>query len=116
MTEIIAIIRRDRLARTKEELARCGTTGYTLFPVLGRGLERGLRTPDGQPGPAFLPKILLDVVVDDERAQETVEAIIRANQTGQFGDGRIFLIDVGESYRISTGAREPAPDVAEVTA
>ena len=55
-------------------------------------------------------------MVEDEQAQETVEAMTRANQTGQFGDGRIFLIDITESSRLSTGERQRAKQTAEVPA
>ncbi|MDP3723697.1 MAG: P-II family nitrogen regulator [Candidatus Omnitrophota bacterium] len=103
MREIIAIIRRKRAAATKAELSRIGGKGYTAFPVLGRGRQRGLRHGQGGEGLMFLPKVLFNVIVGDEEAQEMVEAIIRANQTGEFGDGKIFVIEVAESYRISTG-------------
>ena len=114
MVEIIAIIRRDRVGATKDELKRAGCAGSTQFPVLGRGLQRGLQTHDRRKGVPFLPKVLFDIVVDDARAQETIEAVIRANQTGEFGDGRIFVIDVGDAYRISTGAQEPARQPQEI--
>ena len=87
---------------TKEELARLGCAGYSRFSVLGRGRQRGLRNQTGQEVVPFLPKVLFDVVVDDEDAAETVEAFIRANQTGQYGDGKIFVLEVCETYRIST--------------
>ena len=107
MVEIIAIIRRKPAAATKEELSRIGCTGYTAFPVLGRGRQRGLRGEPGGEGLAFLPKVLFDLVVEDAQAQETIEALIRANQTGQYGDGKLFVIEMAEAYRISTGEREP---------
>ena len=131
MVEIIAIVRRKHASATKEELSRIGCKGSTAFPVLGRGRQRGLQGAQGnegfvpppakQPeagpaeagiakghspaggGMAFLPKVLFDLVVEDAQAQETIEALIRANQTGEFGDGRIFVLDVTGSYRISTG-------------
>ena len=103
MVEIIAVIRRKRAVATKEELAHLNCAGYSMLPVLGRGRQRGLHVQEGQQGLSFLPKILFDLIVDDEHAQETIEAIIRANQTGEFGDGKIFVIETEESYRISTG-------------
>lgn len=103
MVELIAIVRRNRAMATKEELARLGCAGYSRFSVLGRGRQRGLRNQTGQEVVPFLPKVLFDVVVDDEDAAETVEAFIRANQTGQYGDGKIFVLEVCETYRISTG-------------
>ncbi len=102
MIEIIAMVRRKHSAATKKELSRIGCQGYTAFPVFGRGRQRGLRGEPGIQGVTFLPKVLFDVVVEDDQAQETVEALIRANQTGQYGDGKIFVMDVGEAYRIST--------------
>jgi nitrogen regulatory protein PII len=107
MVELIAMVRRKHAAATKEELSRIGCTGATTFPVLGRGKQRGLRSGPGGEGLAFLPKVLFDIVVEEAHAQETIEAIIRANQTGQYGDGKIFVLSVSEAYRLSTGEREP---------
>ena len=114
MVEIIAVIRRKKAIATQQELARIGCQGSSRFAVLGRGRQRGLRGEPGGEGLAFLPKVLFDLVVEDAQAQETIEAIIRANQTGEFGDGKIFVIDVVEAYRISTGEREPNAAVTEV--
>ena len=114
MVEILAIIRRKRAAATKDELSHIGCTGHTAFPVLGRGRQRGLRGEPGSEGLAFLPKILFDLVVEDAQAQETIEALIRANQTGQYGDGKLFVIETAEAYRISTGEREPTVEATEV--
>ena len=116
MIELIAMVRRKRAAATKEELARIGRRGYSLFPVLGRGRQRGLRTERAPEGLAFLPKVLFDLIVEDDAAQETIEAIVRANQTGEFGDGKIFVMDVVDAYRISTGEREPVAETTEVAA
>ena len=107
MTEIIAVVRRKHASATKEELSRIGGHGYTAFPVFGRGKQRGLKSEPGGKGLSFLPKILFQIVVEDEQVQETVEAIIRTNQTGEFGDGKIFILDMTETHRISTGKREP---------
>ena len=114
MVEILAIVRRNKALTTQRELARIGCQGYSRFAVLGRGKQRGLRTPNSPEALAFLPKVLFDLVVDEGRAQEVLEAIIRANQTGEFGDGKAFVIEVAEAYRISTGEREPAAEAAEV--
>ena len=103
MVELIAIVRRKKASATKEELARIGCLGYSVLPVLGRGRQRGLRGAQGNEGLAFLPKVFFDLIVEESQAQETIEAIIRANQTGEFGDGKIFVIEMAEAYRISTG-------------
>ena len=111
MVELLAVVRRNRAWATKEELARIGCPGYSVFPVLGRGRQRGLRGEQAQHGVSFLPKLLFSVVVEEDHARETIEAIIRANQTGEFGDGKIFVVEVAEAYRVSTGEREPQAEV-----
>ena len=114
MRELIAIIRRKKASATKAELARIGCLGHSVVPVLGRGRQRGLRGAQGHEGPAFLPKALLDLIVSDEHAQETIEAIVRTNQTGEFGDGKIFVMEVVDTYRISTGEHESTAQATEV--
>lgn len=108
MVELIAVVRRDRAVATKAELARLGCAGYSWFPVLGRGRQRGLQS-DGPAGRLpFLPKAFFSLYVTEDRIDETVEAVIRANQTGEFGDGKVFLLEPCEAYRVSTGERELA--------
>lgn len=102
MIELIAIVRRNKTAATQQELARIGYSGHSRLSVLGRGRQRGLKTGGGQNGPAFLAKTMFSVVAEDAQAQEAIEAIIRANQTGDFGDGKIFVLEVNDTYRIST--------------
>jgi nitrogen regulatory protein PII len=114
MTEIIAIVRRNKARMMQQELTRIGCQGYSRFAVLGRGRQRGLRGEETAEGLPFLPKVLFDLVVEDEAAQETIEAIIRANQTGEFGDGKIFVLQMEEAYRMSTGERGHVTQEAEV--
>lgn len=113
MIELIAIVRRNKTFATQQELAHIGRSGYSRLAVLGRGRQRGLKTGAGQNGPMFLPKTLFSVVVEEAQAQEAIEAIIRANQTGDFGDGKIFVMEAAEAYRISTGEREPMAEATE---
>ena len=108
MVELIAIVRRNRTIATQHELARIGCQGYSRFAVLGRGRQRGLRGDDAAKGVSFLPKVLFSIVVEEAAAQETIEALVRANQTGEFGDGKVFVLESGEAHRISTGEREAA--------
>jgi len=110
MVEILAVVRRNKALATRQELARIGCRGYSRFAVLGRGRQRGLRGAQGNEGPAFLPKALFDLMVEENQAQETIEAIIRANQTGEFGDGKIFVVEIAESHRISTGEQAHTED------
>ncbi len=115
MVELIAIVRRDRAIATKAELARIGCAGYSWWPVLGRGRQRGLQSNQTLPGLPFLPKALFAVVAEDVRVDETIETIIRANQTGEFGDGKIFLVETMAAYRISTGEHETTQHEVTVT-
>ena len=108
MVELIAIIRRKRAGATQQELTRIGCQGYSRFAVLGRGRQRGLRGDGADKGLPFLPKVFFSLMVAEEAAQETIEAIVRANQTGEFGDGKIFVLESSEAYRVSTGEREAA--------
>ena len=115
MVEILAIVRRNKALATRQELARIGCQGYSRFTVLGRGKQRGLRTEQRPEALAFLPKVLFHLIVDDEQAQEVIEAIMRANQTGEYGDGKVFVIQMTEAYRISTGERAPTIEATEAT-
>ena len=108
MVELIAIVRRNRAVATQQELARIDCQGYSRFAVLGRGRQRGLRGDDAARSVPFLPKVLFSVVVEEDASQETIEALVRANQTGEFGDGKIFVLESAEAYRISTGERDTA--------
>ena len=103
MTEVVAVVRRSRAAATRKELERAKVPGWTSFPVLGRGRQRGLRPADTGPGVAFLAKVLFSVVVEHGEVGPIVEAILRANQTGEYGDGKIWTVDLGRDYRISEG-------------
>jgi len=84
-----------------------GVEGMTLSEVKGFGRQKGHSeiyrgteyTVD------FLPKIKFEMVVPDERAQRTVEAILRAARTGKIGDGKIFVAQVEEAVRIRTDER-----------
>lgn len=114
MTEIVAIVRRHRAATTKYELERIGCDGYTVYPVLGRGWQRGVRKAKIMRRPTgkrrlgakvgwlgFLPKVVFSIVVEDDAVEQTVNAIMKMNRTGEVGDGRIFVMAAAEAYRVS---------------
>lgn len=120
MKEIIAIIRPRMMNATKAALADLGYPGVTAVAALGRGKQRGiagevdveLRTKLAQPpaagGMKYIPKRQIILVVPDEQVEAIVEAIIRVNRTGQYGDGRIFVSPVENALRIRTGETGPA--------
>ena len=119
MKQIMAIIRINKINATKKALNDAGITSFTATGrVLGRG--KGLvdyRLLDGAKaghaeaisqlgqGPRLVPKRLLTVVVSDDWAERTVKAIIESNQTGNPGDGKIFVIPVSEAIRVRTGEK-----------
>lgn len=110
MKEIIAIIRPGKDKTTKEELAKIGCLTCTTFRVYGRGKQRGLRyRPASQNGLGggvkYLPKKMFYLIVNDRQAKTVIQAIVRANRTGQYGDGKIFVTDMKEVVRIRTKER-----------
>lgn len=109
MKKVEAIIRPFRLDEVKESLAELGILGMTVSEVKGFGRTGGKK--EVYRGSAyvvdFVPKIKVEVVVDDDRVHEVVEAIILSARTGRIGDGKIFVMPVDEVVRIRTGDTGP---------
>ena len=113
MKEITAIIRMNRVQKTKDVLLECGFPSFTVRRVMGRGKQKGLCFEFNPPLPdpeketetciRFIPKRMFTIVVDDENVNEVVQKIIEVNQTGHPGDGKIFVSNISEAYRIRTG-------------
>jgi nitrogen regulatory protein PII 2 len=111
--EITAIIRMNKIQKTKDVLLECGFPSFTVRRVMGRGKQRGLCFEFNPPLPdpekeaetciRFIPKRMFTVVVDDENVNEVVQKIIEVNQTGNPGDGKIFVSNITEAIRIRTG-------------
>ncbi|WP_440947171.1 P-II family nitrogen regulator [Methanosarcina sp. T3] len=118
MKEITAIIRMNKVQKTKDALLGCGFPSFTVRRVMGRGKQKGLCFEFNPPLPdpekeaetciRFIPKRMLTVVVDDENVSEVVQKIIEVNQTGNPGDGKIFVSNITEAIRIRTGERGEA--------
>ncbi len=117
MKEVIAIIRRHRLQETKAGLLRIGIPALTMTSVEGRGKQKGLPGWNYELDPVlteveekntgtsmrFVPKRMIYTVVGDEDVPKVIETIIRTNQTGHIGDGRIFVCPVEDAVRVRTG-------------
>ena len=117
MKEVMVVIRINKINATKRALNAAGITSFTATNrVLGRGkgvvdyrVIEGAK--EGSPeaiallgdGPCLVPKRLLIIVVSDNFLDRTVKAIIDVNQTGQAGDGKIFVMPILEATRIRTG-------------
>lgn len=105
MKKLEAIIKPFKLDEVKEALTGIGVKGITVSEVKGFGRQRGhkeiYRGAEYQVD--FVPKIKIEVVVDETIITEALEAIKTAAETGQIGDGKIFLLPVEEAVRIRTG-------------
>lgn len=109
MKEIVAILRPGKARETKAALEKVGVLTCTTRRVFGRGKQRGLKYADGNTTMMkYLPKKMLILIVNDAQARAALQAIIKANQTGQFGDGKIFVRDIEEAFRIRTGEKGEA--------
>lgn len=101
MKKIEAIIRTSQFGKVKEALREAGIDFFSYWDVTGVGNEIAEHAYRGTVyDTSFIPRQLLTIVVRDINLQKTVDAILEAAQTGVIGDGKIFISDVIESYRI----------------
>ena len=109
MKKIEAIIKPFKLDEVKEALHEVGVSGITVTEAKGFGRQKGHTElyRGAEYVVDFLPKVKLEVVVDDDMAARVVEAIAQAAQTGRIGDGKIFVLTIDEAIRIRTGERGP---------
>lgn len=105
MKKIEAIIRHFKLEDVKNALSEQGVAGMTITEVRGFGRQKGhTETYRGtEYAVDFVPKVKLEVAVDNDRAQTVIDTIIKTAQTGQIGDGKIFVTELSETVRIRTG-------------
>jgi nitrogen regulatory protein P-II 1 len=109
MKKIEAIIKPFKLDEVKAALAEIGIAGMTVTEVKGFGRQKGhTETYRGSEYVVdFLPKIKLEVVVDNDVAESVLEAIIKTARSGKIGDGKIFVTTLDEVVRIRTGEKGP---------
>jgi nitrogen regulatory protein P-II 1 len=107
MTKIEAIIQPGRFEAVKEALTEVGITGMTISEVRGHGRQKGhTETYRGREYSVdLLPKVKIELVVDDPQVNPAVDAILQAASTGKIGDGKIFLSKVDEVIRIRNHER-----------
>jgi len=108
MKLVKAIVRPNKVDEVKNALEKIQISGMTVTEVRGHGKQKGhTAIYRGQEyNVSLLPKMEIEVVLPDSIVDEAVKAIIDAARTGEIGDGRIFVIPVGESYKIRTGEKE----------
>ena len=116
MKEVLAVIRMNKMNETKRALADIDVPSMTARKVVGRGkgkvdflllkgAQEGFDEAINQlgPGPKLIPKRLLTIVVPDEQVSKVVKTIIKVNQTGNPGDGKIIVMPVCDAARVRTG-------------
>jgi nitrogen regulatory protein PII len=105
MKKIEAIIKPFKLEEVKEALSEVGIQGMTVTEVKGFGRQKGHTEiyRGSEYTVDFLPKVKLEIVVDDDMARQVAEVIVKAANTGKIGDGKVFLSPVDEAIRIRTG-------------
>ena len=105
MKWIMAIIKPHKLDEVREALTATGVQGMTVSEVKGFGRQKGHTEVyrGAEYTVDFVPKVKIELVVDDSMANKAAEAIREAAQSGQIGDGKIFIADVGQAIRIRTG-------------
>jgi len=107
MKKIEAIIKPFKLDEVREALSEIGVMGMTATEIKGFGRQKGHTElyRGAEYIVDFLPKIKLDIVVNDKIVNKVVEAITKTAQTGKIGDGKIFIYDIEQAIRIRTGEK-----------
>jgi nitrogen regulatory protein PII len=103
-----SIVRPNKVDEVKDALTRIGISGMTVTEVRGHGKQKGHTAiyRGKEYNVSLLPKMQIEVVVDDSIADEAIKAIIQSARTGEIGDGRVFVLPVGETYKIRTGEKD----------
>ena len=107
MKKIEAIIKPFKLDEVKEALHEVGVKGLTVIEAKGFGRQKGHTElyRGAEYVVDFLPKVKIEVVVEDDMLERSVEAILPAAHTGRIGDGKIFVSTIEEAIRIRTGEK-----------
>jgi nitrogen regulatory protein PII 2 len=122
MKRITAIIRMNRMNQTRQALVEAGYPAFTVRKVLGRGrgqvdyrVLHGAEAGEAEAiahlkddGPMLVPKRMMTIIVPEGDVDKVVQALIGPNQTGNKGDGKIFVQSISDSIRIRTGERGTA--------
>jgi nitrogen regulatory protein PII len=105
MKKIEAIIKPFKLEEVKEALAEVGVQGMTVTEVKGFGRQKGHTEiyRGSEYTVDFLPKVKIEIVVDDAQSEAVASAIVSSANTGKIGDGKVFISSVEEAIRIRTG-------------
>jgi nitrogen regulatory protein P-II 1 len=107
MKKIEAIVRPSRVDEVKDALNGIGVTGMTVAEVKGFGRQKGHKElyRGAEYIVDFVPKVKIELVVQDDFVAQAIEAIASSARTGNLGDGKIFVLEVVEAVRVRTGER-----------
>ena len=105
MKMVMAIVKPFKLDDVREALTQLGVQGLTVSEVKGFGRQKGQTEiyRGAEYAVSFLPKVKIEVVVNDAQVSGVIEAIQKAASTGKIGDGKIFVLDLEQAQRIRTG-------------
>ena len=105
MKKIEAVVKPFKLDEVREALSEIGVSGLTVTEVKGFGRQKGHTElyRGAEYVVDFLPKVKVEVVLPDNMVESAIDAIVKAARTGKIGDGKIFVVDVGQVVRIRTG-------------
>ena len=108
MKLIQAIIRPNKLEEVKDALSKMSVSGMTVTEVRGHGRQKGHRAVyrGTEYAVTLLPKIMIELVIDEHLVDDTIKTIIETSRTGEIGDGRVFVLPVETGYNIRTGERD----------
>ena len=109
MKLVTAIIKPFKLDDVRESLSEIGVQGITVTEVKGFGRQKGHTElyRGAEYVVDFLPKVKIDVAIDDKDLDRVIEAITKAANTGKIGDGKIFVVNLEQAIRIRTGETDP---------
>src|SRR5215472_17107057 len=105
MRLIKAIIRPNKLEEVKDALTKLSVAGMTVTEVRGHGRQKGHKAVyrGTEYSVTLLPKVMIELVVPDDRSSEILKTIITTARTGEIGDGRVFVLNVEQGYNVRTG-------------
>jgi nitrogen regulatory protein P-II 1 len=108
MKLIKAVIRPNKLEAVKDALSKINVAGMTVVEVRGHGRQKGQRAVyrGTEYSITLLPKIMVELVIDDRLVDDCIKTIIETGRTGEIGDGRVFVLPCEAGYNIRTGERD----------
>jgi nitrogen regulatory protein PII len=108
MKLVKCVVRPNLIDDVREALEKASVAGMTITEVRGHGRQKGHKAiyRGREYDVSLLPKTMLEMAVPDDLVDEVIGVVMRAARTGDIGDGRIWVLDIDESYNIRTGARD----------